>query len=151
MSSNPQPQSGSKGLGKILFLALLTGGMSLVWLALTSASSLWDKACLARAEWLKAKESTKPWGWVGRGWMAAGASLFGILPSSMMLAGVLSLGMRNTHYAPGMPLPLRALVVGMIPTIAFMIVLGQVATMLFHTARAGSFEAWRMIRSPKTI
>lgn len=139
-------RDGRFSLARTTFMALLTGGMSLLVLAALEAPAAWDRATLRRADWLLDGRKGIPWGWLGRKWIAALLTAVGILPVVLGCAAVCSLALGLSHLAPGQPLPRRAFVVVLLPVGAVIVSMALVVIQAYQTLALAAQASWGLVR-----
>lgn len=143
------PQSDAPGdrllsLSKHALLALLTGGMSLIWLVGRKLPSWWESACLERARWIENGRRPDAWKWLQEGWKATGGTILVSVPVAMaMTAGgsmlIRSLAGKSPSAAAGKT---YVFLIVSPPVLACAIALTLVATWLWHSGRQAASLAW---------
>jgi len=132
-------------LSKHAFLALLTGGLSLVWLVGRKLPSWWESACLERARWIQDGRKPDAWKWVAEGWKATAGTILVSIPCAMAVTSGASLIVRGTiHPATASLTTAKAYVFLIVtpPILACAICLTLLSTWLWHSGRQAVSLAW---------
>jgi hypothetical protein len=147
-STDPTPsKSGAAEVAKQVFLVLLTGGISLLWLIARRLPDAWERTWLLRAEWISKGRNPREWGWLGRGWMAVLGTTLVAIPASLVFGSLGSLAYRGHPIIPGQRIPIPALLLAMIFLGTLMTMGGLFCIYLGHTLRMATVYAWDRIRS----
>lgn len=97
----------ASGFAKQAFLALLTGGLSLLWLIAKHLPGAWERTWLLRAEWIRRGRNPHEWEWLGHGWLAVLGTIVVALPASLVLGSLGSMVFRLNPLLPGQHPPFR--------------------------------------------
>ncbi len=148
----PSPVDRFLTLSKHAFIAVFTGGLSLVWMIGRKVPTWWEAACLERARWIQDGRKPDSWKWVVSGWKASGATILVSIPVAMAMTAA---GSFLTRAAMG-PLPqnahsltgARVYVVMIVtpPVLACAIALTLISTWLWHSGRQAAALAWSNLR-----
>lgn len=143
------PQSDAVGdrllaLAKQALLALLTGGLSLIWLVGRKLPGWWESACLERAQWIQGGRRPDAWKWVQEGWKATGGTILVSIPVAMATTAAASALFRAAAGHSRSIVAAKAYVFLIVspPVLACAIALTLIATWLWHSGRQAASLAW---------
>lgn len=148
-SDSPRPVARARvaELTKQGLFALMTGGLSLLWLVAKALPRAWERTWLLRADWVAHGREPREWAWLGQGWLAVLGTALVALPASLILGSLGSFVFRFGTLTPGQRLPLPALAFTLIFLCTFLTVFGLVTIYCAHTLRMAVSLAWTWIRS----
>lgn len=148
-----EPSDSRWNWGKHLFIALFTGGLSLLFVLGCRLPSLWEQVCVLRSDWIKKGRDPRTWEWIGRGWLAAMGTILVLVPAAMALTASLSLFNPQAFFMQhsGTPHISRLLIVAIIiPMTAMATGVAIILTWMWHTLRQSVSLIWSFTKFSRT-